>query len=219
MDNTTIRRCGRVLRTCLIRSRPLRPGIIRSTIRTSGLTRWTSSRPVIPSSASATTWKEGSVCRRFRSPCRTIGWSSTKATFTNILPPFQAILANRKSSNHLSPLLQHRPYQEITTGKLGTLSHPAQAGAGFFHHGRRIEPASLINHLHPERVLLDCQAHKDGFHPGMPCHVRQGFLNNSVGGCLYICRKAAEDLIAIKINANAHLAGESFKMPFQSRDQ
>src|SRR5690349_4453445 len=187
MDNTTIRRCGRVLRTCLIRSRPLRPGIIRSTISTSGLTRWTSSSPAIPSSASATTWKEGSVCRRFRNPCRTIGWSSTKATFTNILPPFQAIFANRKGSNYLGPLRQHRAYQQVAAGKFGPLPHPPQARAGFFQHRGGVEPAALIDDLHPERVLLDRQAHKDGFHPGMPRHIRERLLDNSVSSCLDIC--------------------------------
>jgi|HubBroStandDraft_6_1064221.scaffolds.fasta_scaffold79492_3 hypothetical protein len=66
---------------------PLRRGIVRSVMTTSGLVSWTTDRSCCPSAASPTTAMPGWVARTAVRPYRYMGWSSAITTRMAVTAP------------------------------------------------------------------------------------------------------------------------------------
>src|SRR5439155_17204576 len=89
MVRTSTRVCGHACRRPSRVLRPPPPGMVRSSVSTSGLTSRTWHKASCPSAASATTSMSGWGLMSIRSPARTMAWSSTIRTriFVMVLLP------------------------------------------------------------------------------------------------------------------------------------
>src|SRR5580698_9592768 len=182
--------------SCLVASIPSMTGMRTSMRTTSGLSCRLSSTASAPSLAVPTTVKSGCVSSSAANPARTIWWSSTMILIAGGASVIGSWLSRRRLGRDGQAGLNHEAAgvpgacAQLAADRGRALAHAEQPVPAGLRRNERAEGAgrrgsrAVVADAQQEGVRGVVQLDVDGGALGMPARVREGLLDDAVGGQL-----------------------------------